>query len=81
MKQNAEAEAPAEEKKETVQAPETAATEEKAEKKADKEKAAELKQYSELGIVRYFRQNLEKLEQEEKDLLLELEKIEGENGY
>ena len=33
MKQNAEAEAPAEEKKETVQAPETAATEEKAEKK------------------------------------------------
>ena len=47
----------------------------------EEEKAAELKQYSELGIVRYFRQNLEKLEQEEKDLLLELEKIEGENGY
>ena len=38
MKQNAEAEAPAEEKKETVQAPETAATEEKAEKKAEEKK-------------------------------------------
>lgn len=45
------------------------------------EKAAELKQYSELGVVRYFRQNQEKLEQEEKDILLELQKIEGENGY
>lgn len=38
MKQNAEAEAPAEEKKETVQSPETAATEEKAEKKAEEKK-------------------------------------------
>ena len=45
------------------------------------EKAAELKQYSELGVVRFFRQNQEKLEQEEKDILLELQKIEGENGY
>ncbi|MBO7147989.1 MAG: nucleotide exchange factor GrpE [Lentisphaeria bacterium] len=45
MKQNAEAEAPAEEKKETVQAPETAATEEKAEKKKEEtpeEKIAKL---------------------------------------
>lgn len=47
----------------------------------EEEKAAELKQYSELGVVRFFRQNQEKLEQEEKDLLLELQKIEGENGY
>lgn len=45
------------------------------------EKAAELKQYSELGVVRFFRQNQEKIEQEEKDILLELQKIEGENGY
>lgn len=45
------------------------------------EKAAELKQYSELGVVRFFRQNQEKLEQEEKDILLELQKLEGENGY
>ncbi len=45
------------------------------------EKAAELKQYSELGVVRFFRQNQEKLEQEEKEILLELQKIEGENGY
>ena len=47
----------------------------------EEEKAAELKQYSELGVVRFFRQNKEKLEQEEKDILKELEKLEGENGY
>lgn len=47
----------------------------------EEEKAAELKQYSELGVVRFFRQNQEKIEQEEKELLLELQKIEGENGY
>lgn len=45
------------------------------------EKAAELKQYSELGVVRYFRQNKEKVEQEEKEVLEELQKLEGENGY
>lgn len=47
----------------------------------EEEKAAELKQYSELGVVRFYRQNKEKLEVEEKELLRELEKIEGENGY
>ena len=47
----------------------------------EEEKAAELKQYSELGVVRFYRQNKEKLEQEEKEILKELEKIEGENGY
>ncbi len=47
----------------------------------EEEKAAELKQYSELGVVRYFRQSQEKLEEEEKQLLEELKKIEGENGY
>lgn len=47
----------------------------------EEEKAAELKQYSELGVVRFFRQNQEKLEDEEKQLLLELQNIEGENGY
>lgn len=47
----------------------------------EEEKAAELKTYSELGVVRFFRQNKEKLEQEEKEILKELEKIEGENGY
>ena len=47
----------------------------------EEEKAAELKQYSELGVVRFFRQSQEKIEQEEKDILQELQKIEGENGY
>lgn len=47
----------------------------------EEEKKAELKQYSELGVVRFFRQNQEKLEQEEQDILNELKKIEGENGY
>ncbi len=47
----------------------------------EEEKAAELKQYSELGVVRFFRQNKEKLEQEEKEILAELAKIEGSNGY
>ena len=47
----------------------------------EEEKAAELKQYSELGVVRYFRQSQEKLEQEENELMAELQKIEGENGY
>ena len=47
----------------------------------EEEKNAELKQYSELGVVRFFRQNKEKLEREEKEILQELEKIEGSNGY
>ena len=43
----------------------------------EEEKAAELKQYSELGVVRYFRQSREK--EEENELL---EKIQEEqNGY
>lgn len=45
----------------------------------EEEKKAELKQYSELGVVRYFRQNQEKLEEEEKEILKELEKIEDYN--
>ena len=44
----------------------------------EEEKAAELKQYSELGVTRFFRQNQEKLEQ---DILNELKKIEGSDGY
>ena len=47
----------------------------------EEEKAAELKQYSELGVVRFFRQSQEKMELEEQELLKELQKIEGENGY
>lgn len=47
----------------------------------EEEKAAELKQYSELGVVRYFRQSQEKLEQEEQEILKQLHSIEGENGY
>lgn len=47
----------------------------------EEEKKAELKQYSELGVVRFFRQNKEKLEQEEQEILKELQRIEGENGY
>ena len=45
------------------------------------EKAAELKQYSELGVVRYFRQSQEQLEQEEQELLKQLQTIEDDNGY
>ena len=47
----------------------------------EEEKKAELKQYSELGVVRFFRQNQEKLEQEEKEILQELQKLEEEYGY
>ena len=47
----------------------------------EEEKASELKQYSELGVVRFFRQSQEKVEQEEAEILQELQKIEGENGY
>lgn len=40
------------------------------------EKAAELKQYSELGVTRYFRQSQEKAE-EEAAILKQLEQIDG----
>lgn len=41
------------------------------------EKAAELKQYSELGVTRYYRQNLERQEEEEKEILKQLEALEA----
>lgn len=40
------------------------------------EKAAELKKYSELGVTRFFRQNQEKIEEEEA-ILKQLELIDG----
>ncbi len=40
------------------------------------EKAAELKQYSELGVTRFFRQSHEKIEEEE-EILKRLEEIDG----
>ena len=40
------------------------------------EKAAELKQYSELGVTRYFRQSQERAE-EEAEILKQLEEIDG----
>ena len=40
------------------------------------EKAAELKKYSELGVTRFFRQNQEKMEEEEA-ILKQLELIDG----
>lgn len=41
------------------------------------EKAAELKQFSELGVTRFFKQSQERAEEEEKEVLKQLEKIEG----
>ena len=41
------------------------------------EKAAELKQYSELGVTRYYHQNLERIEEEEKEILKQLEELEA----
>jgi len=41
------------------------------------EKAAELKQFSELGVTRHYRQSLEKIEEEEAELLKQLEQLEG----
>lgn len=41
------------------------------------EKAAELKKYSELGITRFFRQNQDKIEEEEKAILKQLAEIDG----
>ena len=42
------------------------------------EKAAELKQFSELGVTRFYRQNLEKIEEEEKMILKQLQELDGE---
>ncbi len=41
------------------------------------EKAAELKQFSELGVTRFFKQAQERAEEDEKDILRQLSEIEG----
>lgn len=41
------------------------------------EKTAELKQFSELGVTRFFKQSQERAEEEEKEVLKQLEQIEG----
>lgn len=41
------------------------------------EKVAELKTFSELGVTRFYRQNLEKIEEEEKEIMRQLEELEG----
>lgn len=41
------------------------------------EKAAELKQFSELGVTRFFKQREEKYTQEEQEILKQLQEIEG----
>lgn len=41
------------------------------------EKAAELKQFSELGVTRFYKANLEKIEEEEQEVLKQLRKLEG----
>lgn len=41
------------------------------------EKAAELKQFSELGVTRFFKQSQERAEEEEKEVLKQLDQIEG----
>ncbi|MBD5402034.1 hypothetical protein HDR58_04450 [bacterium] len=41
------------------------------------EKAAELKQFSELGVTRFFKQSQERIEEEEKQILKQLRKLEG----
>ena len=43
----------------------------------EEEKKAELKQYSELGVTRYYAQKKERLEEEEKLILKQLEELEG----
>ncbi|MDR1327968.1 MAG: hypothetical protein LBJ74_06145 [Heliobacteriaceae bacterium] len=43
----------------------------------EEEKAAELKQYSELGVQRFFAQNLEKIEEEEKEILRQIQELES----
>lgn len=44
------------------------------------EKAAELKSFSELGVQRYFKQSVEKREEEEKEVLKQLEKLDKLEG-
>ncbi len=41
------------------------------------EKAAELKQYSELGVTRFFRQSQERLEEEEAQILRQLQQLDN----
>lgn len=41
------------------------------------EKAAELKQFSELGVTRFFKQSQERAEEEELDILKQLKELEG----
>ena len=41
------------------------------------EKAAELKQFSELGVTRFYKANLEKAAEEEQEILKQLSQIEG----
>lgn len=41
------------------------------------EKAAELKQFSELGVTRFFKQSQERAIEEEQDLLKQIEDLEG----
>lgn len=41
------------------------------------EKAAELKQYSELGVTRFFRQSQEKAEEEEAQILKQLQELDN----
>ena len=41
------------------------------------EKAAELKQYSELGVTRFFRQSQERLAEEEAQILKQLQQLDG----
>lgn len=43
----------------------------------EEEKKAELKQYSELGVTRYFAQSKERQAEEEKEILRQLEELEG----
>lgn len=43
----------------------------------EEEKKAELKQYSELGVTRFFAQSRERQEEEEKEILRQLEELEG----
>lgn len=41
------------------------------------EKAAELKNYSELGVTRFFRQSQERIEEEESQILKQLQELDG----
>ncbi|MEE3349956.1 MAG: hypothetical protein VZR09_07940 [Candidatus Gastranaerophilaceae bacterium] len=43
----------------------------------EEEKKAELKQYSELGVTRFFSQSRERQEEEEREILKQLEELEG----